>query len=42
VSLILAAAFWGTKFAALSIPPPILLALRFCAGGPLMYGVSGS
>jgi drug/metabolite transporter (DMT)-like permease len=43
-SLILAAVFWGTnfaatKFAALSIPPLLLVALRFCAGGLLMYGV---
>src|SRR5215213_9267278 len=44
VSLILAAVFWGTnfaatKFAALSIPPLLLVALRFCVGGLLMYGV---
>ena len=44
VSLILAAVFWGTnfattKFAALSIPPLLLVAFRFCAGGLLMYGV---
>ena len=44
VSLILAAVFWGTnfaatKFAALSIPPLLLVAFRFCVGGFLMYGV---
>jgi len=44
VSLILAAVFWGTnfaatKFAALSIPPLLIVALRFCVGGLLMYGV---
>ena len=44
VSVILAAVFWGTnfaatKFAALSIPPLLLVAFRFCAGGLLMYGV---
>src|SRR5215216_132441 len=43
-SVILAAVFWGTnfaatKFAALSIPPLLLVALRFCVGGLLMYGV---
>ena len=43
-SVILAAIFWGTnfaatKFAALSIPPLLLVAFRFCAGGLLMYGV---
>ena len=42
-SVILAAIFWGTnfaatKFAALSIPPLLLVAFRFCAGGLLMYG----
>ncbi len=44
VSLMLAAVFWGlnfaaTKFAALSIPPLLLVAFRFCVGGMLMYGV---
>ncbi len=44
ISLILAAVFWGTnfaatKFAALSIPPLLLVAFRFCVGGLLMYGV---
>ena len=44
VTLILAAVFWGlnfaaTKFAALSIPPLLLVAFRFCVGGMLMYGV---
>ena len=39
-SVILAAIFWGTnfaatKFAALSIPPLLLVAFRFCAGGVL-------
>ncbi len=43
VSAILAAIFWGTnfaatKFAALSVPPLLLVAFRFCAGGLLMYG----
>ena len=43
-SVILAAIFWGTnfaatKFAALSIPPLLLVAFRFCAGGLIMYGV---
>ena len=43
VSLILAAVFWGTnfaatKFATLSIPPLLLVAFRFCVGGLLMYG----
>ena len=42
--MILAAVFWGTnfaatKFAALSIPPLLLVAFRFCAGGLLMYAV---
>ncbi len=42
--MILAAVFWGTnfaatKFAALSIPPLLLVAFRFCVGGLLMYGV---
>src|SRR5215213_1162900 len=44
VALILAAVFWGlnfaaTKFAALSIPPLLLVAFRFCVGGLLMYAV---
>ncbi len=44
VPLVLAAVFWGlnfaaTKFAALSIPPLLLVAFRFCIGGMLMYGV---
>ena len=43
VSLVLAAVFWGlnfaaTKFAALSIPPLLLVAFRFSVGGLLMYG----
>jgi drug/metabolite transporter (DMT)-like permease len=42
--LILAAVFWGTnyaatKFAALSIPPISVVALRFLVGGLLMYAV---
>jgi len=41
-SLILAAVFWGTnyavtKFAALSIPPISVVAVRFLVGGLLMY-----
>jgi drug/metabolite transporter (DMT)-like permease len=41
-SLILAAIFWGTnyaatKFAALSIPPISVVAIRFLVGGLLMY-----
>jgi drug/metabolite transporter (DMT)-like permease len=44
ISLILAAIFWGTnyaatKFAALSIPPLSIVALRFVVGGLLMYAV---
>ena len=44
ISLILAAIFWGTnfaatKYAALFIPPLLLVAFRFCVGGLLMYGV---
>jgi drug/metabolite transporter (DMT)-like permease len=44
VSLILAAVFWGTnyaatKFAALSIPPLSIVAVRFVVGGLLMYCV---
>ena len=43
-SLILAAVFWGTnyaatKFAALSVPPLSIVALRFAVGGLLMYCV---
>ncbi len=43
-SLILAAVFWGTnyaatKFAALSIPPVSIVAVRFALAGLLMYGV---
>ena len=43
-SLILAAVFWGsnyaaTKFAALSLPPLSIVALRFVGGGLLMYAV---
>jgi drug/metabolite transporter (DMT)-like permease len=42
VSLILAAVFWGTnyaatKFAALAIPPISIVAVRFVVGGLLMY-----
>jgi drug/metabolite transporter (DMT)-like permease len=42
VSLILAAVFWGTnyaatKFAALTIPPISIVAVRFVVGGLLMY-----
>ena len=44
ISLILAAIFWGTnyaatKFAALSIPPLSIVALRFVVGGLLMYTI---
>jgi drug/metabolite transporter (DMT)-like permease len=44
ISLILAAVFWGgnyaaTKFAALSIPPISIVAVRFVVGGILMYAV---
>jgi drug/metabolite transporter (DMT)-like permease len=44
ISLILAAVFWGgnyaaTKFAALSIPPISIVAVRFVVGGLLMYAV---
>ena len=44
VSLILAAVFWGTnyaaiKFAALAIPPISVVAVRFLVGGLLMYAV---
>jgi drug/metabolite transporter (DMT)-like permease len=44
ISLILAAIFWGTnyaatKFAALSIPPLSIVALTFVVGGLLMYAV---
>jgi O-acetylserine/cysteine efflux transporter len=44
VSLILAALFWGTnyaatKFAALSVPPLSIVAVRFAVGGLLMYCV---
>ena len=44
VSLILAAVFWGvnyaaTKFAAQSIPPVSVVAVRFVVGGLLMYAV---
>jgi drug/metabolite transporter (DMT)-like permease len=44
VALILAAIFWGTnyaatKFAALSIPPLSIVAIRFVVGGLLMYCV---
>ena len=44
VSLILAAVFWGTnyaatKFAAFSLPPISIVAIRFALGGILMYGV---
>lgn len=44
ISLILAAIFWGTnyaatKFAALSIPPLSIVAIRFIVGGLLMYCV---
>ena len=43
-SLILAAVFWGanyaaTKFAALSIPPVSVVAVRFLVAGLLMYAV---
>ncbi len=42
VSLILAAVFWGanyaaTKFAALSVPPLCIVAVRFAAGGLIIY-----
>jgi drug/metabolite transporter (DMT)-like permease len=44
VSLVLAAVFWGsnyaaTKFAATSLPALPIVTLRFVAGGLLMYGV---
>ena len=44
LSLVLAAVFWGlnyaaTKFAALSLPAPTIVAFRFAVGGVLMYGV---
>jgi len=44
ISLILAAVFWGsnyaaTKFAATYLPPLCVVALRFVVGGLLMYGV---
>jgi drug/metabolite transporter (DMT)-like permease len=44
ISLILAAVFWGsnyaaTKYAALSIPPVSIVAVRFLMAGLLMYGV---
>jgi drug/metabolite transporter (DMT)-like permease len=43
-SLILAAVFWGTnyaatKFAAFSIPPLSIVTIRFLMGGILMYCV---
>ena len=43
VALVFAAVFWGlnfaaTKYAAESIPPMMLVALRFSVGGALMYG----
>jgi len=44
ISLVLAAAFWGsnyaaTKFAAASLPPLCVVAFRFLVGGLLVYGV---
>jgi drug/metabolite transporter (DMT)-like permease len=44
VSLILAAAFWGlnfvvTKYAADFLPPLLVVALRFAAGGLLLFGI---
>ena len=44
ISLILAAVFWGlnyaaTKFAAQSLPPVSIVAVRFAVAGLLMYGV---
>jgi hypothetical protein len=44
ISLILAAVFWGanyaaTKFAALSMPPVSIVAVRFAVAGLLMYCV---
>ena len=44
VSLIFAAVFWGmnfaaTKFIAASVPPLLLISLRFAAGGLLMYAI---
>jgi drug/metabolite transporter (DMT)-like permease len=44
ISLILAAVFWGTnyaatKFAALSLPPISIVAIRFAFGGILMFGI---
>ena len=38
-SLILAAVFWGTNYAALAIPPSSVVAVRFLVGGLLMYAV---
>src|ERR687886_2240277 len=44
ISLILAAVFWGTnyaatKFAALSLPPISIVAIRFAVGGILMFAI---
>jgi drug/metabolite transporter (DMT)-like permease len=44
LSLILAAIFWGTnyaatKYAAGSVPPLSIVAIRFILGGLIMYGV---
>jgi len=44
MSLILAATFWGTnyaatKFAALSVPPISIVAIRFALGGMLMMAL---
>ena len=44
VALVFAAVFWGlnfaaTKFATGSIPPLVLVGLRFALGGLLLYGV---
>ncbi len=44
ISLVFAAVFWGmnfaaTKFVAASVPPLLLISIRFAAGGLLMYGI---
>ena len=44
ISLVFAAVFWGmnfaaTKFVAASVPPLVLISLRFAAGGLLMYAI---
>lgn len=44
ISLALAAVFWGanfavTKYVAASVPPLLLISIRFAAGGLLMFGI---